>query len=67
MKITAQNFHSIIRSQTGKFSNLELAIEFCDVHATKPSSVVMGDDGRYWVATRSFGAQLERLGYEIAH
>jgi hypothetical protein len=32
---------------------------------TKPSVIVLGDDGKFWVVTMALGAQLERAGYTI--
>jgi hypothetical protein len=54
-----------ILADTFRFTRRELAFSFAE-RSTKGLWVMLGDDGRYWVATPARCAQLERLGYEFA-
>jgi hypothetical protein len=54
-----------ILADTFRFTRRELAFSFAR-KAAKTLWVMLGDDGRYWVATPVRCAQLERLGYEFA-
>jgi hypothetical protein len=54
-----------ILADTFRFARRELAFSFAE-RSTKGLWVMLGDDGRYWVATPARCAQLERLGYEYA-
>jgi hypothetical protein len=52
-------------ADTYRFTRRELAFSFAR-GAAKTLWVMLGDDGRYWVATSARCAQLERLDYEFA-
>jgi hypothetical protein len=54
-----------ILADTFRFTRRELAFSFAR-GAAKTLWVMLGDDGRYWVATPARCTQLERLGYEYA-
>ena len=48
-----------------KFSTLSLAQSFRD-RLTKTALIILGDDGRFWVACGRDAAELIRAGYEVA-
>jgi hypothetical protein len=48
-----------------RFHDRDRAFGFAG-HAAKTQWVMLGDDGRYWVATPADCARLERAGYEYA-
>jgi len=48
-----------------RFRDRDLAFGFAR-HAAKTHWVMLGDDGRYWVATPADCGRLERVGYEYA-
>ena len=48
-----------------KFYSLALAQSFRD-RLTKTALIVLGDDGRFWVACGRDAAELIRAGYEVA-
>lgn len=54
-----------ILADVSRFTRRERAFSFAR-KAAKTLWVMLGDDGRYWVATPARCAQLERLGYEYA-
>jgi hypothetical protein len=54
-----------ILADTHRFTRRELAFSFAQ-KAAKTLWVMLGDDGRYWVATPARCSQLEGLGYEYA-
>jgi hypothetical protein len=61
---TPANFQETL-ADTFRFTRRDLAFSFAR-GAAKTLWVMLGDDGRYWVATPTRCAQLERLGYEYA-
>ena len=48
-----------------KFSTMALAQSFRD-RITKTALIILGDDGRFWVACGRDAAELIRAGYEVA-
>ena len=48
-----------------RFSNFANARNFTD-GATKSMTILLGDDGKYWVVTLGLGEELVKLGYEVA-
>lgn len=49
----------------GKFTNHQTAERFSS-RTTKPSAIMLGDDGRYWVVTLAEMDRLLAAGYELA-
>ena len=58
------NLDWTIRTQVSKFSQWALACSYSE-RTVKPSVVLHGDDGMFWVASLAVAAKLERAGYEI--
>jgi hypothetical protein len=54
-----------ILARADRFLDRGNAFSYAD-GASKHLRVMLGDDGRYWVATPADSARLERLGYEYA-
>ena len=50
--------------KTFRFASRELAFRFAD--HSGGMAVMLGDDGRYWVATMADCARLEAQGYQWA-
>lgn len=55
-----------IEKRLSKFNTLEAAKRCVYYHAVKPSAIILGDDGLYWVATRGDAERLYRMGYQYA-
>lgn len=53
-----------IDSQVSKFNSLANAKSFA-ANCKKAQMIIMGDDGKFWVAAMGFAAKLEKLGYEV--
>ena len=54
-----------LESQVTKFSNLAKAKSFAN-RCTKLHLIVLGDDGKFWVAPPRVAEQLVKSGYEYA-
>ncbi len=52
-----------IMHRTAKFSNEENAQRFAE-RCTTRHNIILGDDGKYWVAVAADITRLERMGYE---
>lgn len=52
-------------NRTSKFNSRENAMSFRD-RAIKASDIILGDDGKFWVAPIGICASLFRAGYEYA-
>jgi hypothetical protein len=55
-----------LEKQLSKFSSLKLAKSFVG-RCEKINLIVMGDDGKFWVALPKVTDQLIKLGYEYAN
>lgn len=56
----------VTKNKVYKFASYANASSFSN-HMTKPTVVVLGDDGKYWVpATMADFSRLLRAGYEMA-
>ena len=54
-----------IRQRAGRFVSRELAITH-SATTHKPTRVMLGDDGRYWVVTPADAEAMDRMGFEHA-
>lgn len=62
--MTAQQILSS-KSAIDRYSTLGMAQNVA-ARAHRPSSVILGDDGRYWVTTRGKAEVLHRSGFQYA-
>lgn len=53
-------------SSIKRYSKYCNAANACVARSTKPHSIVLGDDGMYWVLLRGKAAVLVAAGYEYA-
>jgi hypothetical protein len=51
-------------SSIKRYAKLENARNVAYNRSVKPQSILMGDDGRYWVVSRAAGETLNKAGYE---
>jgi hypothetical protein len=49
-----------------KYTSRTNAFDFIYNHAVKPMTVILGDDGKFWVVTVAEGERLHRQGYSYA-
>jgi hypothetical protein len=54
-----------LRNNVDQFSNFEAAERWAN-NCKKIHMVILGDNGKYWVASFADAQKLEKLGYEIA-
>jgi hypothetical protein len=55
----------IIHGHVASFRSLISARSAAYVTAIKPQSIVMAEDGWYWIVSRADGERLVREGYEL--
>jgi hypothetical protein len=55
-----------IKKRASRFNDRTLALSRAAT-TIKPSRVMLGDDGKYWVVTPADASRLERMGYEYAN
>ena len=48
-----------------KYNDGKMAIKVAN-RSVKPQSVILGDDGKYWVCSRAIGEKLHRAGYDYS-
>jgi hypothetical protein len=51
-------------SQISRFTHWGTARNY-SARTIKPSVILLGDDGKFWVVSMALGAALERAGYEV--
>jgi hypothetical protein len=51
------------KSSISRFTKLTNAKSYAN-RATRPMSILMGDDERFWVVSRAAGETLNKAGYE---
>ena len=62
--MNAETFNKLM-TQVYKFTSLSTAKSFAD-HCVKRSDIVLGDDGKFWVARWQVALKLVEAGYEYA-
>lgn len=54
-----------LKNSVEKFSSRKLAFDYSN-RTVKPSRVMLGCDGKFWVVTPADAQRLEAAGYEFA-